>query len=562
MSTTILFPTDYSSDSNSTLRHAVSLARQSAASLLVVHVKPPAAVAPAEPREDTDDALQEELLKLLTSVTGDQAAVSHDFVLAVGDPATEIVRIARERQADLIVMATAGRTGLRRLLMGSVAAAVMQQAPCPVLTVKHPRKLRADQKLTVKALGEETMFRPADDGPPGERAQPAAKAHFTSAVALIARAVESRATDIHLDPFDGDAEVRFRIDGRLEPIGHLDGDLAHSLITQLKVMASVDIADPFHPSEGHITLGEPLAGYEVRLTRVPVVGGDSLALRILDRQRVLRPLDGLGLSAEGLERLHAILRLGEGLVLITGPTGSGKTTTAYSMIHAVDDSHRNIVTIEDPVEYRVPGFRQMAVDIRHGVTMTSGLRSLLRMDPDVVLVGEIRDAETAEIAMRAASAGKYVFSTLHTRDVASTITALRDLHIDNRSLAGNLTGIISQRLVRRVCPHCRLQSALDESQKRMFSDHGLNAPAEVPTQGRCPQCGNSGYHGRTGVFEVAVSTRAIREAIEQGGSEDELRDLLRSGGTRSLESDGLEKVCEQVTTLDEVHAMTWVSLAG
>ena len=510
MSTTILFPTDYSSDSNSTLRHAVSLARQSAASLLVVHVKPPAAVAPAEPREDTDDALQEELLKLLTSVTGDQAAVSHDFVLAVGDPATEIVRIARERQADLIVMATAGRTGLRRLLMGSVAAAVMQQAPCPVLTVKHPRKLRADQKLTVKALGEETMFRPADDGPPGERAQPAAKAHFTSAVALIARAVESRATDIHLDPFDGDAEVRFRIDGRLEPIGHLDGDLAHSLITQLKVMASVDIADPFHPSEGHITLGEPLAGYEVRLTRVPVVGGDSLALRILDRQRVLRPLDGLGLSAEGLERLHAILRLGEGLVLITGPTGSGKTTTAYSMIHAVDDSHRNIVTIEDPVEYRVPGFRQMAVDIRHGVTMTSGLRSLLRMDPDVVLVGEIRDAETAEIAMRAASAGKYVFSTLHTRDVASTITALRDLHIDNRSLAGNLTGIISQRLVRRVCPHCRLQSALDESQKRMFSDHGLNAPAEVPTQGRCPQCGNSGYHGRTGVFEVAVSTRDSR----------------------------------------------------
>ncbi len=348
----------------------------------------------------------------------------------------------------------------------------------------------------------------------------------------------------------------------MEPFCRLDRDLAHSIVTQLKVMASVDIADPFHPAEGHITLGEPLAGYEVRLTRVPVVGGDSMALRILDRQRVLRPLDGLGLSAEGLERLHAILRLGEGLVLITGPTGSGKTTTAYSMIHAVDDGHRNIVTIEDPVEYRVPGFRQMSVDQRHGVTMTSGLRSLLRMDPDVVLVGEIRDAETAEIAMRAASAGKYVFSTLHTRDVASTITALRDLHIDNRSLSGNLTGIISQRLVRRVCPHCRLQTALDANQTRLFTDLSLSAPAEVPTRGSCPRCANSGYHGRIGVFEVTVSTRTIREAIERDASEDELRDLLRSGGTRSLESDGLEKVRDQVTTLEEVRAMTWVSLAG
>ncbi len=184
MPTTILFPTDYSPDSNAALRHAVSLARQSAASLLVVHVKPPASVAPAEPREDTDDELQEELLKLLTSVTGDQGPVSHDFVLAVGDPAAAIVSTARERQADLIVMATSGRTGLRRLLLGSVAAAVMQQAPCPVLTVKHPRKLRPDQKLTVKALSGETMFKPLDDTSPGEQV---AKPAITSAVSLIAR---------------------------------------------------------------------------------------------------------------------------------------------------------------------------------------------------------------------------------------------------------------------------------------------------------------------------------------------------------------------------------------
>ena len=412
-------------------------------------------------------------------------------------------------------MATSGRTGLRRLLLGSVAAAVMQQADCQVLTIKHPQLPTADLGSVSRARAEELLFTPAADGPQLDQPPRSSKARCETAMSLIARAVEARASDVHLDPFGDEVEVRFRVDGRLEPFCRLDRDLAHSLVTQLKVLSNVDIADPFHASEGHFTPAEPLAGFEVRLTRVPVAGGDSVALRILERSRVLRPLDGLGLSPEGLERLHAILRLGEGLVLVTGPAGAGKTTTAYSMIHALDDGHRNIVTIEDPVECREKGFRQMAVDLRHGVTMTTGLRSLLRMDPDVVLVGEIRDRETAEVAMRAASSGKYVFSTLHTRDVASTITALRDLHIDNRSLAGNLTGIVSQRLVRRVCSHCRMQAALDDAERQLFVEHGLSVPNEVPTRASCPHCGSSGYRDRMGVFEVAVSTRPIREAIER-----------------------------------------------
>jgi type II secretory ATPase GspE/PulE/Tfp pilus assembly ATPase PilB-like protein len=251
---------------------------------------------------------------------------------------------------------------------------------------------------------------------------------------------------------------------------------------------------------------------------------------------------------------------GEGVVLVTGPANSGKTTTAYSMVYALDDGHRNIVTIEDPPEYHIPSFRQLAADERHGVTMTSGLRTLLRMDPDIVLVGEIRDVEAAQIAMRAASSGKFVFTTLHTRDVASTLTALRDLHVDNRSLAGNLTGIVSQRLVRRLCPRCRREAALDADSARLFADEGLEPPERVLAPAGCEACRQTGYFERIGIFEVVVPDREFRAAIESGASEDELRSVIRSQGTTSLRSDALLKVQSGATSLDELRAMTWARL--
>jgi type II secretory ATPase GspE/PulE/Tfp pilus assembly ATPase PilB-like protein len=229
------------------------------------------------------------------------------------------------------------------------------------------------------------------------------------------------------------------------------------------------------------------------------------------------------------------------------------------MAHAMDDGHRNIVTIEDPVEYRVPSFRQMSVDARHGITMTSGLRSILRMDPDVVLVGEIRDAEAAEIAMRAASSGKYVFSTIHTRDVASTVTALRDLHIDNRSLAGNLTGIISQRLVRRACDQCHRTEPISERMSQFMRDEGVEPSDSVAAPSGCQKCRNTGYYERVGVFEAVLPDREIREAIQRGEGEDDLRDMLRARGTRSLLAESLTKVRDGISTFDEVRSMTWVT---
>ncbi len=304
---------------------------------------------------------------------------------------------------------------------------------------------------------------------------------------------------------------------------------------------------------------EPLEGHEVRMTRVPVFGGECIALRLHNRNRLIRPLESLGFSSHSLSRIHDMLRLTEGIVIVAGPTGAGKTTTAYSMVHALDNGQRNIVSIEDPPECQVPGFRQMITNARHGITMSSGLRNLLRMDPDLLLVGEIRDAETAQVAMRAAASGKYVFTTLHARDVAATVTALRDMGIDDRSLAGNLTGIISQRLVRRVCPHCRGWEPITPQTAEQFTQAKIEPPAMLPLAVGCAKCGQRGYHDRIGVFEVVLATRAIRDAVGQKLSEEDLRDLIHDRETRSLRADGLLKVCAGQTTLDEVNGMTWAN---
>jgi type II secretory ATPase GspE/PulE/Tfp pilus assembly ATPase PilB-like protein/nucleotide-binding universal stress UspA family protein len=549
---TILFPTDYSDASHAALRYAVALARHSQAKLVVAYVEPPSLPPLGDSTGVAVDLDQDEaaLLALLSTVAAEEgAAVSHEFLKLRGDPATEIVQLGRRLPADLIVMATTGRTGWRRLLVGSVAEAVIREATCPVLTLKPS---------TAGATSTEAVFEPL--AVPAEFTE-GAMADRSNAAELIRRAVAARATDVHFDPVGDAVEVRFRIDGRLERYCRLHAEVGHALIAQLKILAELDIADPFHPQEGRLTLAEPARGVEIRMTKVPVVGGESVSLRLLDQSQVLRPLDSLGVTSEPLSWLQAMLRLGEGLVLITGPSGSGKSTTAYSMVYTLDDGARNIVTMEDPVELRIPGFRQMSVDPKHGVTMTSGLRSLLRMDPDIVLIGEIRDAETAGIAMRAASSGKYVFSTLHTRDVASTITALRDLQADNRSLAGNLAGIISQRLVRRLCIHCRRGVEVDDAQRQLFLDAGVQAPATLFQSVGCAKCHHRGYQGRIGVFEVALMTPPLRELVESGHSEAELRDVLRTHGTTSLLTDGLKKVAEGITSLGEVCGMTWISVA-
>jgi len=373
------------------------------------------------------------------------------------------------------------------------------------------------------------------------------------ALDLLHRAIQNRASDIHLDPRDHDQyTVRFRIDGRVEEFCRLDRALAAGLLQQYKVLAELDIADPFKPQEGRLRLPAEFAGYEVRLTSVPVQAGQAVALRLFSGERLLKPIEGLGLGGPALQAVCRMLQRGSGLILGTGPTGAGKTTLIYSLLNRLATSARNMISLEDPVEFPLPFLRQVAVDPRHGVTMTTGLRTILRMDPDIVFLSEIRDAEAAEAAMRAGSAGRFVFSTLHTRNVASTITGIRDLHIDSRSLAANLTGIISQRLVRRLCRDCCRESAPTETEVGLFRQHGLTPPSVVSCAAGCERCRGTGYLDRTGIFEAVAVTPRIAEAILSGASESEIEQRLREDGFPSLLGDALFKVSDGVTSIEEV----------
>jgi type II secretory ATPase GspE/PulE/Tfp pilus assembly ATPase PilB-like protein/nucleotide-binding universal stress UspA family protein len=561
-STTILFPTDYSGMNEAALRQAIELARSSSSRLLVLHVVPPdfPYVGVEPPGADQTKSIEGFHLSSIVESAGGENGVRCEHRVLMGDPINEILEVARREAASLIVMSTTGRTGVRRLLMGSVAEAVLRKAPCPVLTLSPTSESPAPTPAAiVRARPSGGPEKPAAKEQPQPREVPLDAAYASNpALSLVSRAVTARATDIHVDPVDGDYQVRWRVDGRLRNVCRLDQAVGRALVTQFKVIGNLDIADPFHGQEGRLRLPLALAAYEVRVTAMPVAGGDAVSLRLLDRDRLVRPLEELGLSPSSLALVQQMLKLGAGLIIATGPSGSGKTTTAYSMLHAIDDGERNIVSIEDPVEYRIPGFRQINVDPRHDVTMTSGLRSLLRLDPDVVLLGEVRDPEAAEIAMRAASSGKYVFTTFHTRDVASMVTAFRDLGIDNRSLAGNLTGILSQRLVRRVCRECCRQETPSEAELRLFTAHGVPAPTTVCRAVGCAHCQQTGYLERVGVFEVVLPSSPLVDKIVQGVPENELRSAIRVAGTPSLLTDVLTKVREGVTTLDEVSKMTWL----
>ena len=446
------------------------------------------------------------------------------------------------------------------MILGSVAEEVTRRAPCPVLTLKALKEEPNDEAAASIWQNWTTLSQPPASSIPAD-VLTSAEINDNPALALISRAISARATDIHIDPSSEEYTVRFRIDGKLSNFCRLSNEVGRAILMQLKVMGNLDIADPFHPKEGRLALPEALNDFEVRITAVPVVDGEAISLRVLSRHRLMRSMDQLGLSTNAQARIEQILRHGEGIVLVTGPTGSGKTTTLYSMLHQMDNGTRHIVTIEDPVEYNIPTFRQISVDTKHGISMTSGLRTLLRLDPDVVLVGEIRDAEAAETAMRAASSGKYVFSSLHTRDVASTVTAIRDLHIDNRSLAGNLAGIISQRLLRRLCPECSIATSPTESEAAVFRANDLEPPKEIRHPVGCPRCRGTGYYDRIGLFEVVTSEDDIIHAINDGKPENELRRLIHERGIHTLQKDALQKAAEGVVSLEDCSAMMVLELA-
>jgi type IV pilus assembly protein PilB len=371
---------------------------------------------------------------------------------------------------------------------------------------------------------------------------------------VIKSALKSRASDIHIEPTENNLVVRHRLDGLLKEVMDLPKWVHEGFVARMKIMGGMDIAEKRLPQDGRIRASAD-DGQEVdfRASTLRTIFGEKIVLRVLDNRKGVPPLEELGFSATSLEQIRFFLRHQHGMILVVGPTGSGKTTTLCSALTSVRSERTNIITIEDPVEYQIPGVNQTQINDKIKLTFASALRSILRQDPDVVLVGEIRDQETARIAMQAAQTGHLVLSTLHTDDAPSCVTRLTDIGIEPYVSASALIGVIAQRLMRRLCMHCRRPYTPDAETLRAMSVTEMEAATLTFYRAvGCDQCNHTGYRGRVGIYEIMHVSDKLRRMIAQRGSEAQLRDAAVSGGMVSLGEDGLLKVKAGVTTPDEL----------
>ncbi|MDA1043850.1 MAG: GspE/PulE family protein [Verrucomicrobia bacterium] len=378
---------------------------------------------------------------------------------------------------------------------------------------------------------------------------------------ILLEAVKMRASDIHFEPYTRKLRVRYRIDGLLYEHAAPPQEMQEALISRLKVMANMDIAEKRLPQDGMAKVRVGDREIDLRVSTIPVPDGERVVLRILDTQSTQLKLGALGLSEALESEFTALLKHRNGMIVVSGPTGSGKTTTLYAALGMLDAKRRNILTIEEPIEYQIPDIGQIQVRPKIGLTFASGLRHILRQDPDVILVGETRDVETAEISMRAALTGHLVFTTLHTNDAPSAILRLRDMGIEAFLLASCLRGVMAQRLVRTVCEQCREEHPLTEEDRKILSAHRVNANVEhrVHAVG-CEYC-LDGYHGRQAIFELMRFGREEARAIHDGAiSASDLQQLAVRRGMRTLVQDGLQKALQGITTLEEVLATVAVDL--
>ena len=369
---------------------------------------------------------------------------------------------------------------------------------------------------------------------------------------LINLGLQRRATDVHIEPEDQAVRVRLRIDGLLQQGPMLPKRIQESLISRIKVIAALDIAEQRLPQEGHITYVSMGREIDLRVSCFPTVFGEKVALRLLDRTRLFRGLEDLGLEGGTLRKLRDSLQHTKGIVLLTGPTGSGKTTTLYTMLSSLDTLSNNIVTLEDPVEYRIPQIRQSQINRKAKFTFGTGLRSILRQDPDVIMVGEIRDPETAGLAMRAALTGILVFSTLHTNEAAGTFPRLIDMEMEAYLIGSTMIASVAERLVRKVCPHCAIPI---EPQRELLVVLGLedeSLDGEWRRGAGCSRCSDTGYAGRTGIFEILMVNDRIRELIQMRSDSQTIRRAAIENDMETLLQHGLTRARRGETTLEEL----------
>ncbi len=369
---------------------------------------------------------------------------------------------------------------------------------------------------------------------------------------IVAQAVQQGASDIHINPEEGDTRVLFRVDGVLAPAATVKRRMAMSVVSRIKIMGDLDISEKRVPQDGRFALTVDGRRVDIRVVTLPLVYGEGVVMRILDGGVRVEGLEALGMGKDELDRFTHAINKPNGAVLVTGPTGSGKSTTLYAALNVLNDGERSILTIEDPVEQRMQGVKQMQIAPKPGVTFDVGLRSMLRADPDVIMVGEIRDRETAHIAVEAALTGHLVLSTLHTRDAPSALGRLIDMGIEPFLVSSAIDCIVAQRLLRLLCKHCKRPLKVSES---VLVEHGL-AGAEPYEPVGCSRCGGSGYRGRVGVYEVMSVSERIRGLILERASVDEMVAVAVNDGMQRLRDDGLVKVREGLTSIAEVERMT------
>ncbi|MBN2143664.1 MAG: Flp pilus assembly complex ATPase component TadA [Candidatus Aureabacteria bacterium] len=376
---------------------------------------------------------------------------------------------------------------------------------------------------------------------------------------VLFQAVNDRASDIHIEPDDKMLRIRFRIDGILYEIPSLPKYLQNAVISRFKILSNLDIAESRIPQDGNFKIEVTKAQVDARIATVPTIYGENVVVRILNMKTAQMQLEDLGFNEESLMRFERMISQPHGVILVTGPTGSGKTTTLYATLNRVNSVEKHIITIEDPVEYKLNLIRQISVNLKTGLNFSTGLRAILRQDPDIVMVGEVRDTETASICMQAALTGHLVFTTLHTNDAPSTLTRLQNMGIEPFLIASSVSGIIAQRLVRTICEFCKEKYVPPEPVLKRWNISGDDKDKIYKGMG-CTECRKTGYSGRIGLYEVLNVDDDVRTKIMSGAAAHELRQFCIERGMRTLAMDGIEKVLSGKTTLEEISRVTEVKV--
>ncbi len=465
----------------------------------------------------------------------------------IGQIDDEIINLLHRNSLDPIVIAEISRITRRKLSLSpttdeqfaALLAQTYEQGSDQAMAMMEGVGDELNLEELAETLEPEDLMEADDDAP-----------IIRLINALLSEAIKVNASDVHIEPFENRLRIRFRVDGMLREILQPPGNIAPLVISRIKVMAKLDIAEKRLPQDGRISLRIAGRGVDVRVSTLPSGHGERVVMRLLDKQAGRMDLEQLGMSSKVYDDFYQLLHKPHGIILVTGPTGSGKTTTLYAGLTVLNVKSRNILTVEDPIEYFIDGVGQTQVNAKVNMTFARGLRSILRQDPDVVMIGEIRDLETASIAVQASLTGHLVLSTLHTNSAIGAITRLRDMGVEQFLLASSLIGVMAQRLVRNLCPHCKKPHKITEKEREWLgiddNDHTVIYSAEG-----CVKCNHLGYFGRSGLYEFIPIDHQLHNMIHEGKAEQEMEDYARTI-TTSLSQDGKRMILAGNTSLEEV----------